>query len=131
LPTINLTSFLAAANEALPHFDALADNSTLIYPGNLTEATGSIATTYRLIAEAYNSTGDLSGSLSLYSNTLNQFSSELLAIADSWQAAGQALAEIWPNDFLTIYGPIVAFVGGAVAVVVVLVVWWMKKRPSQ
>ena len=131
LPSTNLTAFLAAANEAIPHFETLADNSTLIYPGNLTQATGNVVTTFRLIAEAYNATGDLSGSLALYSTTLNQYSADLLAIADSWLAAGQALAEIWPNDILTVYGPIIAFAGGAVAVIAVLVIWWFKKRPSQ
>ena len=131
MPSTNLTAFLAAANQALPHFEALSDNSTLIYPGNLTQATGNVVTTFRLIAEAYNATGDLGGSIALFSTTLNQYSTELLAIADSWQAAGQALAEIWPNDFLTVYGPFIAFAGGAVAVGVVLVIWWMKKRPSQ
>jgi len=131
MPNTNLTGFIAAAQQALPHFAALSDNSTLVYPGNLTMVTGAVASTFRQIADSYNATGDLDSALSLHSTSLAAFSSELLAIADSWKAAGDILAEIWPSDFLTVYGPLVGFAGGAVAVLVVITVWWIKRRPSQ
>jgi hypothetical protein len=135
LPSImsdtNLTDFVAAGQRALPYFAELADNSTLVYPTNITKATGYVATTFRAIAEAFNSTGDLDGAFAPYLSTLDDISAALLGIADSWRDAGNALAEIWPNDFLTQYGPFIAFAGGGVVALLILAIWWMKKKPSQ
>jgi hypothetical protein len=111
---VNLTDFTAAGEQALPHFKALADNSSLINPGNLTFRDSPAFGTFWHIADIYNSTGE-----------------HLLGIADSWQAAGNALTEIWPNDFLTVYGPIVAIAGMAVVALVIATVWWIRKTPSQ
>jgi hypothetical protein len=131
LPDVNLTDFLAAADDALVHFDALDDNSTLTNPGNLTAATGFVSSTYRTIADLYNSTGDLAGALSAFSTSLSQISSHLEGIGDSWKAAGDVLKELWPYQGIGPYLPVIAFAGGGVAVLLVLTVFWTKKRPSQ
>ena len=127
----DLTEFIEAGERALPFFAQLADNSTLVYPTNITKATGLVATTFKAIAESYNSTGDLDGAFAPHESTLDDISAALLGIADSWLDAGNALAEIWPNDFLTQYGAVIAFAGGGVAVILILLVWWIKKKPSQ
>ncbi len=131
MPDENLTAFSLAAEEALDDFDVLDDNSTLVYFGNLTAATGFLASTFRTIADLYNSTGDLEGSISIYQSTLSQLSTHLRAIGDSWKAAGEALREIWPYQGLGAYAPLLAFAGGGVAVMAVVALWWMRKRPSQ
>ena len=131
LPDVNLTAFLAAADGALAHFDALDDNSTLINPGNLTAATGFVSSTYRTIADLYNSTGDLAGALSAFSTSLSQISNHLEGIGDSWKAAGDALKELWPYQGIGPYLPVIAFAGGGAAVLLVITVFWTKKRPSQ
>jgi hypothetical protein len=135
LPSImtetNLSAFIEAGQRALPFFEELSDNSTLIYPTNITKATGYVATTFRAIAEIYNSTGDIDGAFSPYESTLDDISEALLGIADSWRDAGNALAAIWPNDFISQYGAVIAFAGGGIAVVLILLVWWIKKKPSQ
>ena len=127
----DLTAFVEAGEDALPAFDNLDDNSTLIFPGNLSQANGFVATTFRNIADSFNASGDIDATLASYETILNSISADLLTIADSWKAAGEALAEIWPNDFLSVYGPVLAFAGGGIAVLIVIVVWWMQKRPSQ
>ncbi len=127
----NLTAFVDAGGDALPAFENLVDNSTLIFPGNLTQMTGSVATTFLEIAEAFNASGDIDATLAPYEATLNSISADLLTIADSWRDAGNALAEIWPNDFLTVYGPLLASAGLAIAVLIIGIVSWMSRKPSQ
>ncbi|TFG34433.1 hypothetical protein EU527_03200 [Candidatus Thorarchaeota archaeon] len=127
----NLTEFVAAGERALPFFEILADNSTLINPTNISKATGYVATTFKAIAEAYNSTGDIAGAFSPYENTLDDISAALLGIADSWRDAGNELAKYWPNDLLSQYGTALAFGIGGVIMLVIYFVWWIRKRPSQ
>jgi hypothetical protein len=135
LPSImtdtDLTDFVTAGQRALPYFAQIADNATLIYPTNITKATGTVATTFRAIAEAFNSSGDIDGAFAPYESTLDDLSAALLGIADSWRDAGNALAEIWPNDLLTQYGMVIAFAGGGVIALLVIAFWYIKKKPSQ
>ncbi|MFW9956541.1 MAG: C39 family peptidase [Candidatus Odinarchaeota archaeon] len=135
LPSImtltDLNQFIEAGERALPFFAQLADNSTLVYPTNITKATGYVATTFRAISEAYNSTGDIDSAFAPYESTLDDISAALLGIADAWLDAGNALAEIWPNDFISQYGAVIAFAGGGIAVLFVLLVIWIRKKPSQ
>lgn len=127
----DLTDFVDAAEEALPAFDNIADNSSLIFLGNISQTTGFVASTFLEIAQVFNVSGDIDSTLAPYETMLNSLSSDLLTIAESWQAAGDALAEIWPNDFLTVYGPVLAFAGGGVAMLIVIVIWWINRKPSQ
>ncbi len=131
MPDANLTDFTAAGGQALPHFAALADNSSLVNPGNLTYRDSLVFSTFWQIADMYNSTGDMDDALDHFRIDLDVISAHLLGIADSWQAAGNALTEIWPNDFFTIYGPTVAVAGVVVAALVIAIIWWIRKTPSQ
>ena len=135
LPSImietDLTDFVAAGEQALPYFEEIVDNSTLINPTNLTRATGFVATTFKAIADSYNASGDIDAAFSPYTDELNDISAALLGIADAWKAAGDELAKIWPNDFISQYGTIIAFGIGGVAAIVVIFFWWSSKKPSQ
>ncbi|MBN2228553.1 MAG: C39 family peptidase [Candidatus Thorarchaeota archaeon] len=135
LPTLmtdtNLSEFIEAGDRALPYFEEIVDNSTLIYPTNFTQITGYVATTFKAIAESYNATGNIDAAFAPYSDDLNDICANLLGIADSWRDAGLALEKIWPNNFLTLYGPVIAFAGGAIVVAVVVLIWWTRKKPSQ
>jgi len=128
----DLTNFTAAGEQALSHFEVIVDNSTLIYPTNITQATGFVATTYKAIADSYNASGDLDAAFAPYADELTDISNALLGIADAWQAAGNELTLLWPpSDFLAENGPLLAFGIGGVIVVVVLFIWWSTKKPSQ
>ncbi|MFQ5832839.1 MAG: hypothetical protein ACE5H4_09070 [Candidatus Thorarchaeota archaeon] len=131
MPDIDLTRFMSAGETALPHFEALADNATLIHLGNLTAATGFVAGTFRAMADSYNSTGDMASVITEYEDELATISGHLLGIADSWLAAGNALAEIWPNDPLIVYGHFIAMAAFGVGALVVAVVIWIRRTPSQ
>lgn len=127
----DLSDFVSAGQQAIPHFEVIVDNSTLIYPTNITRATGFVATTFKAIADFYNSTGDMDGAFAPYSDELDTISEALLGIADAWLAAGNELAVYWPNDFISQYGSVLAFGIGGALVVVVLFIWWSGKKPSQ
>jgi hypothetical protein len=131
MPDIDLTDFVAAGEQSLPHFDALADNGTLIYPGNLTMYDGFVASTFRSMADEFNSTGDIESVMNQYENELSAITTHLLGIADSWLAAGNALAEIWPNDPLILFGPWIAIAAFGVGALVVAAVIWIRRTPSQ
>ena len=131
MPDVDLDSFMAAAQTANPHFDALSDNSSLVYPGNISMLEGSFANTFIDIAETYNTSGDLNSTLEEYETELNTISQHILGVADSWLAAGNALAEIWPNDIFSIYGVWIVLGGFGAGAVVVALVLFVRKTPSQ
>ncbi len=131
MPDVDLSDFMSAGRMALPHFEAITDNSTLVSPNNLTAYTGPVASLFMTIADSYNSTGDLETVLTTHENALNDISGHLLGIADSWLAAGTALAEIWSNDPLVIFGPYIAVAAFAVGALVVVVILFVRKTPSQ
>ncbi len=127
----DLTDFVEAGEQALPYFEVLVDNSTLINPTNLTRATGFVATTFRAIADSYNASGDVDAAFAPYEAEFENISTALLGIADAWRAAGNVLATYWPNDFFSQYGTLLAFGVGGVVAVVILFIWWSGKKPSQ
>ncbi len=131
MPDIDLTDFLAEAELALGAMSQLSDNSTLIYPGNLSAIEGRISTGFFDISQAYNNTGDIDIVLQQNNEFLSDVSSSLMEIADSWLAAGNELATIWPNDVFIQYGPIITIAAfGAGALIVGLIIY-IRKTPSQ
>lgn len=131
MPDVDLSDFLSAGRMALPHFEAITDNSTLVSPNNLTAYVGPVASLFISMAETYNSTGDLEAVLTDHENTLNEISGHLLGIADSWLAAGNELSEIWPNDPFVIFGPFIAVAAFVVGSLVVIVFLLIRRTPSQ
>jgi hypothetical protein len=131
LPDIDLATFLTAGRQALPHFEAITANSTLVYPNNLTAQNGPVASLFIGLADEYNATGNLEDVLTAHQTELGVVSDHLLGIADSWLAAGNALAEIWPNNPLVIFGPYLSLAAVAVGVLVVVVILYIRKTPSQ
>ncbi len=131
MPDVDLSDFEESAAAALPHMAALSDNGTLLHPGNLSQCTGPVASLFRAIADELNATDDYEGTLRAHSAELAQVSTHLLGIADAWKSAGEALADIWPNNPLVVYAPLIAVGSFAVGALVVVVVLWARRRPSQ
>ena len=131
MPSVNVTSFVAAAEAALPHFEALADNRSLIDPFDVTRRNTLVSSTFHLIAEAYNSTGDLAAAFAPSAENLSLVSGHLLSIADSWRAAGEILAAIWTNNPLVIYAPLIAVGALVVAFVAFTALRSIRRKPSQ
>ena len=83
------------------------------------------------MANEYNSTGDIDQALNNKSGELLSISDHLIAIADSWQAAGNSLTIYWPNDFLTTYGAILVPASIGIAALIITIIYWVKRSPSQ
>jgi hypothetical protein len=130
-PDTDIATFLDKADDALPHLNALSENRTLIQVGNLSIYDSLISSTFGGLADAFNSSGDLGAALEAYDEELEQISTHLLGVADSWLAAGNTLAEIWPNNPLIVYGPILILGALGVAAVVVTVLYLIRKSDSQ
>jgi hypothetical protein len=131
LPEANLTDFLSYAELALTHFEALADNSTLIYPANFTQYNGFVYETFHSLAISYNVTGSLTQGFETVGDDLDMICWHLEEIANSWLAAGNALAKIWPNDFFSEYGLILAIGAAAVGALAAIVILYIRRVPSQ
>ena len=131
-PDLDLTDFYNAANLALPHFDSISSNVSLIYPStNFSIYSGFISSTFVDMANEYNSTGDIDQALNNKNGELLSISNHLIAIADSWQAAGNSLTIYWPNDFLSAYGAILIPAAVGIAAVIITIIYWVKRKPSQ
>jgi hypothetical protein len=131
MPEVDLDEFLSTLELALPHFEALSDNTTLISPGNITSHDSLISNTFTGIAMSYNNSGQLDSALQEYSENLEDISNHLLQIADSWRDAGNILSEEWPTDPLMGYGiPILLLSVAAIAAVFVLI-FYIKRSSSQ
>ncbi len=126
----DLSEFVVKGSDALQHFEALASNKSLIDPVNFTEHDSFPFNTFYNISSAYNDTKNLEASLQLYSDELDQIAEHLLGIADSWKAAGEVLAEIWPNDPFILYGPYLLIGGFGIGVVALYVIFRIKKKSS-
>ncbi len=131
MPDVDLTDFVTAGEAALPHFEVVTDNSTLIHLTNISSYTGPMASVFISMSELYNQTHDINLALSTYETDLSDISDHIIGIADSWLAAGNELAEIWPNDPLVIYGPIIIVATVGVLALITIVVFWIRKQPSQ
>ncbi len=131
MPDVDLTDFVSAAESALPHMEALSSNVSLIYPGELNRLEGIISKTFYNMSQEYNRTGDMAGTLQQYSSELDTISAHLMGVADGWLAAGNALAQIWPNDPLIVYGPAIVLGLAVVGVTVIFAVIKIRSKPSQ
>jgi hypothetical protein len=122
LPDINLDEFVSTSQEALPHFESLSDNSTMIeidYYGGATITT----VTFCSIASSCNSTtsGDVHAAVNEYDADLDQIIKHLMEIADVWDAAADALERALqgPGIFPTVI--LSTSVGGIVVLALVII----------
>jgi len=133
LPSYDLSAFSSAASAALPHLDALSDNTTLIFPGNLSMIEGLLSTTFFGIGQELNNSasGDLTAALAEYSTELETIRVHMLGVADSWLAAGNALATIWPSNSFMEYLPLIVIGAAAVGLTIVVVIYVIRNTKSQ
>ncbi len=120
LKELNLDEFVKRGLEALPHFEVLSDNSSLIeidYSGNATIVTE----TFNRIAEAYRDSGNLNAALADSDEELSEIRGHLIAIADLWNAAASSLESALsgtielPHSMITSAGAIVVIALAVIA----------------
>ncbi|MHA1770581.1 MAG: C39 family peptidase [Candidatus Thorarchaeota archaeon] len=127
----DFTDFYADAEKALPHFEALSDNSSLLYVGNISCITGDVHETFSSIAREYNTTGNLDAAIANHSTALDSISEHLTGIADSWSDAGNALTKYWPYSPLVLYGPLILASIAIAGVATIVTFLFIRRRKSQ
>jgi hypothetical protein len=128
---IDLSEFISTAELSLPHFEALTDNTTLVFPGSITSHDSLISNTFTGIASSYNSSGQIDSALNEYSTNLDEISNHLLQIANSWRDAGSILSEEWPTDPLMGLGIPILILSVAALAAVVLLFLYIRRNSSQ
>jgi len=129
LPDVDLTEFLSAANEALPHMDTLSHNSSITGGINVIFRDSLLFSTFEEIALDFDSTGDLDGSIAAHQDQLDEIADHLFAIADSWDAAADALEEA--IDFQsadTVEGSLSVVVAGSGVIVLAVAILLFRRR---
>ena len=127
LPYLDLQEFVSEAELALEHFELFSDNSTVNTPfytagiKMMTKTFDNIAYQYEHVLD-----GDLSSAVSVYEEDLAEIQTHLIAIANTWDAAADALERAiqGPGTF-----PIV-LLSTSIVGIVVLVVVFIRRRLS-
>jgi hypothetical protein len=123
LADLDLDAFSESANQALPHLAVLSENASLIdayYPAN-----GTILTqTFTNIADLYYETDALEAAIDYYEQDLEDVRGHLIAIADAWVAAADALEAAFQGADITVQ---LAIASGLVIVIAVLVVLYRRR----
>lgn len=125
LPNKDLDEFMSTSREALPHFEALSANSTMIeidYYGGATITTF----TFCNIASSCNSTtsGDVQAAVNEHDDDLDLIRGHLMKIADVWDAAADALERALEGDETT---PLILLSATAIGIVVLAIIVVRRK----
>ncbi|MGY5864645.1 MAG: C39 family peptidase [Candidatus Thorarchaeota archaeon] len=108
LPDLNLQEFVSEGELALEHFELFSDNSTVNVPF-YTAGIKMVTKTFDNIAYQYEQVldGDLSSAVSVYEEDLAEIQTHLIAIANAWDAAANALDIALNGDVTTLVVSIV------------------------
>ncbi len=126
LPSLDLDEFIAAGSPAIPHLEVFSDNSTMntpFYSSGIKLATK----TFYNISSQYQNDGDLSSAITMHQEELAEIRTHLIAIADAWDAAADALERELSESGL----PSVSSVSGIGAVFVVLTAAIISRKRRQ
>ncbi|MHA1138355.1 MAG: C39 family peptidase [Candidatus Thorarchaeota archaeon] len=130
LPRVELTDFIDAADDALPHFEALTCVESIQSAAGVISRDTLLFSTFEDIALDFQSSGDLEGSIGNHQERLNDISEHLFAIADSWDTAADALEEALdlPVDTEPLEGSMPVVIGGSVIIILVVAIYLVKQR---
>lgn len=125
LPSIDLGVFIEESSEALSHMDALSHNSSITSGIEVITRDTILYNTFYGMAASFESSHDLDGAISEFSEELDEIAGHLFAIADAWKTAGEILYDelgLYPEIpleslLLIVGGGTVAFAVGAVLVI--------------
>ncbi len=125
LPDVELDEFVTAGREALEHFEVLSDNSTMTsftYNGGATLTTDTLGG----IAYAYLEQGNIDNAVLEYEDDLSRIRDHLIAIADAWDAAADALERALNYDATVTF--LVAIIGISAFVSLVSVIVYRRQK---
>jgi hypothetical protein len=123
LTELDLETFSESASQALPHLAGLSENASWI--DSYYAVNGTIVTqTFSNIADLYYETDDLEAALEYYDQELEDIRGHLIAIADAWIAAADALEAAFQGADLTVQ---LVFASGLVIVIAVVVILYRRR----
>ena len=130
LPSMDLQEFLDEASEALPHMDALSHNASITSGISVIPRDTILYNTFFEMASSFESSHDLDGAISEFSEELDEIAEHLFAIADAWKAAGETLSEsLGESQVLPIEDLMIVLGGGATFLIIgVVVVFWRRRN---
>jgi hypothetical protein len=120
LPDLDLSGFLEAGRGALHHMAELSHNGSKT--GQYYESL--LTNTFIDVALEFESSGDLDSALESQSENITIIADHLLAIADAWDNAANALETAMSTT--PIISPILAIAGVGIVIVVIVII--IKKR---
>ncbi|MHA1638343.1 MAG: C39 family peptidase [Candidatus Thorarchaeota archaeon] len=127
VPDLDISKFTEAAEEALPHMEILSQNDTMTDPFYMGSEDDLLVNTILDIYYSYDSSGDLETALGENQENIELIAGHLLAIADSWKAAGEALENAL-SDSSMLDGVGISVFGGIAVILVAIVVFRRRSR---
>ena len=128
LPSFDLTEFIDEASKALPHMEALSSNASMASGISVISRDTILYNTFFGMASSFESSHDLDGSISEYSEELEEIADHFIAIADAWKAAGQILESMTESSQLLPDSNLLVVIGGGAGILVIGVICLMLRR---
>lgn len=127
LSGLDLSTFVALGQQALPHMEALCDNGSLIQI-SLDSYQSLLKDTFVGIIDSFSESGDIRSAVFEYLGELSGITWHLSAIANAWEAAGLHLATLLGRNPPPIWIPIV--IGGTMVLSITLVAIYLFRKRS-
>ncbi len=128
LPGLDLSTFIALGQQALPHMEALCDNGSLAQI-SLENYRSLLKDTFVGIIKSYSESGDIRSAVFEYLGELSGITWHLSAIASAWETAGLHLATLLGRNPMPVWIPIV--MGISIILSIVLVTIILVRRRSK
>lgn len=128
LPGLDLSTFVALGQQALPHMEALCDNGSLTQI-SLDSYQSLLKDTFVGIINSFSESGDIRSAVFQYLGELSGITWHLSAIANAWQTAGTHLQDLlYPNPLKSLVP--VALGISLVVCITVFGVLLFRRRPK-
>ena len=129
LPSFGLQDFMDAASGALPHMEVLSHNDSITSGISVIPRDTILYNTFFGMAESFETSHDLDGAITQFSDELEEIAGHLFEIADAWKAAGDILASLTIGNPLGEGSNLIIIAGGsAVLVIGIVCVFWRRRR---
>ena len=132
LSDYDLDEFMAVAEEALPHMEAVSHNESVKIVYGFTPHGGLITDTFYNVAQNYASSSEILSALQGEVDAFIEIAEHAFAIADAWERAGNILASLYGSDPVQSIGhdTMVVVIGGGV-LTIVCIVWLVRRRSHE
>ncbi len=130
LPGVDLTAFIDAADDALPHFEALTCDKSIQTLVGIKSRDTLIFNTFEDIALEFQSSGNLEESIRNHQDGLDEIHDHLFDIADCWDAAADALevALDLPNDAEPLDASMPIVITGSAILILAIAICLVRQR---